>query len=59
MRKSMITRLAVVGAAVTTMVVTAQGTAMADTDKTIYLPDGRGYMKFIDDGDVFVLPQRR
>lgn len=59
MRKSMVARFAVVAAAASAMLLTAQGTALADTNKIIYLPDGRGYMKFIDDGDVFEICDTR
>ncbi|MFI6371760.1 hypothetical protein [Streptomyces sp. NPDC050546] len=51
--KSKLTRMAMVGAAAAAMVVTSTAPAMAVSDKTISLPNGRGYMKFVDDGDVF------
>ncbi|MBC9729005.1 hypothetical protein [Streptomyces sp. TRM68367] len=53
MTKSKLTRMAMVGAAAATMVVASTAPAMAVSNKTIYLDGSRGYMKFIDDGDVF------
>ncbi|MGV9556531.1 hypothetical protein [Streptomyces sp. NPDC003401] len=53
MIKSTITRVAMVGAAAAALAVSLSAPAQAASDKTINLPSGRGYMKFIDDGDVF------
>ncbi|RZU17091.1 hypothetical protein [Streptomyces sp. BK239] len=53
MFKSTFSRLALAGAGAAAMVVTLAPSAQAVSDKTITLPQGRGYMKFIDDGDVF------
>lgn len=46
-------RLATVGAVAATMIAVSALPASANSDKIIYLPGGRGYMKFHDDGDVF------
>ncbi|WP_306337846.1 hypothetical protein [Streptomyces sp. KL118A] len=55
--RSTFTRIAVIGAAAATLFAVSSGPALAAgvrvSDKTITLPDGRGYMKFHDDGDVF------
>lgn len=59
MLKPTLVRLAIVGAAAAAMFVTTTSSALADSDKTIYLPDGRGYMKFVDDGDVFIICDTR
>ncbi|MFJ8947022.1 hypothetical protein ACIRG4_27935 [Streptomyces sp. NPDC102395] len=53
MFKSTFSRLALAGAGAAAMMVTLAPSAQAVSDKTITLPQGRGYMKFIDDGDVF------
>ncbi|MFJ1734934.1 hypothetical protein [Streptomyces sp. NPDC088254] len=53
MFKSTFSRLALAGAGAAAMMVTLAPSAQAASDKTITLPQGRGYMKFIDDGDVF------
>ncbi|GAB7103818.1 hypothetical protein JCM4814A_21320 [Streptomyces phaeofaciens JCM 4814] len=53
MLKSKLSRLALVGAGAAALMVTMAPSAQAVTDKTIKLPHDRGYMKFIDDGDVF------
>ncbi|MBN0044221.1 hypothetical protein JS756_08885 [Streptomyces actuosus] len=53
MTRTKLTRLGTVAAAATAMMVTAATPAMATSNKTISLGHGRGYMKFIDDGDVF------
>ncbi|MER5717360.1 hypothetical protein [Streptomyces sp. NPDC002132] len=53
MFKSTFSRLALAGAGAAAMMVTLAPSAQAVSDKTIKLPQGRGYMKFIDDGDVF------
>ncbi|MGW0665450.1 hypothetical protein [Streptomyces sp. NPDC002746] len=53
MIKAKFTHIAMVGAAAVAMMVGSTAPAMADTNKIVYLPDGRGYIKFIDDGDVF------
>ncbi|MFB7866615.1 MULTISPECIES: hypothetical protein [unclassified Streptomyces] len=53
MGRSTFTRMAMAGVFAAAVIVTSAGPASAVSDKTIYLPNGRGYMKFIDDGDVF------
>ncbi|MEV3967992.1 hypothetical protein AB0K68_07625 [Streptomyces sp. NPDC050698] len=56
---------AIAGAAIAAVVVGASTPAMAaesgvqDTDKKISLPDGRGTMTYIDDGDMFVVCDTR
>ncbi|MFF3323020.1 hypothetical protein [Streptomyces sp. NPDC002889] len=47
------TRIAVAGAAVVTVLTVSASPALADTNKTIYYPSGRGKMTYIDDGDMF------
>ncbi|MFF3936067.1 hypothetical protein [Streptomyces phaeofaciens] len=53
MLKSKLSRMALVGAGAAALMVTMAPSAQAVSDKTITLPNSRGYMKFIDDGDVF------
>ncbi|MFE7108582.1 hypothetical protein ACFU98_05155 [Streptomyces sp. NPDC057575] len=53
------TRIAMAGAAVAAVLAGTASTAQAadvgvlDTNKVLYLTDGRGKMTFIDDGDMF------
>ncbi|MGW6564486.1 hypothetical protein [Streptomyces sp. NPDC054975] len=48
-----LTRVAVAGAAVAAVVAGTATPALADTNKSIYYPSGRGSMTYIDDGDMF------
>lgn len=56
MARSRSIHFAVVAGAAAALIATAAAPAQADvreSNKTIYLPNGRGKMVFIDDGDVF------
>ncbi|MFE7108579.1 hypothetical protein ACFU98_05170 [Streptomyces sp. NPDC057575] len=48
-----LTRIALVGAGVATALTLTASPALADTNKTIYSPQSRGKMTYIDDGDMF------
>ncbi|MGW7609419.1 hypothetical protein ACWGKW_19515 [Streptomyces sp. NPDC054766] len=53
MTKSKFSRMAMIGAATAGLMVALSSPAQATSNKQINLANGRGYMKFIDDGDVF------
>lgn len=53
MIKSKLARATLVVGASAALVVGMSSSAQAITNKTVYLPSGRGYMHFHDDGDVF------
>ncbi|MFG5723428.1 hypothetical protein [Streptomyces murinus] len=53
MNISRLSRLAAVGAVTFTAIAASTVPASAHSDKIVYLPNGRGYMKFYDNGDVF------
>ncbi|MGW4874430.1 hypothetical protein [Streptomyces chartreusis] len=53
MTRSRLSRLAALGTATLSMIIASATPSSADSDKTVYLPGGRGYMKFHDNGDVF------
>ncbi|NGO78950.1 hypothetical protein G6045_25310 [Streptomyces sp. YC504] len=48
-----LSRFAVAGLAVASVLVATAGPAQAVSDKTIKIPGGRGWMTFYDDGDMF------
>ncbi|KUN75746.1 hypothetical protein [Streptomyces griseoruber] len=53
MFKSKLARATLVVSASAVLVVAMSSSAQAITNKTVSLPDSRGYMHFHDDGDVF------
>ncbi|MFF3323019.1 hypothetical protein [Streptomyces sp. NPDC002889] len=48
-----LTRIAITGAAAAAVLTLTASPALADSNKTISYPDGRGKMTYIDDGDMF------
>ncbi|MEU1458925.1 hypothetical protein [Streptomyces avermitilis] len=53
--KSRVGRIAAAGAATAIAISLSASPASADSYKYIYLPSGRGYFEFIDNGDTFQL----
>ncbi|XUL89828.1 hypothetical protein ACQ86D_27050 [Streptomyces galilaeus] len=55
MTRSKLSRLAAIGAATLAVIGGSAAPASANSDKILYLPGGRGYIKYHDDGDVFTV----